>query len=110
LATVAAVLACVLCQRPPYVSGPLTYPGPLPQYGQSTTLEDRLGEETTTPRPTSTVTSLPGSIYEQELIDRVPEWPADKRPFWFINNQFIQNQTGFRPQQENTPPSATDSP
>uniref|UniRef100_A0A224XX76 Putative secreted protein n=1 Tax=Panstrongylus lignarius TaxID=156445 RepID=A0A224XX76_9HEMI len=95
------LFACsTLAQRSPYVPRPVDYPGVLNRFGSTSTpepLDSRFG---------SVKPNVPGSLYDQETIDRVGTWPKDKRPFWYLNAQHIASHHGL----STGSPTASSSP
>lgn len=100
---VMVVVGCNGQNRPFYAARPQQYPTLLSRFGDTeSSLSNRVGEsEAPTPRP---IIYVGGSVVDQDLIDRVATWPRDKQPFWFVNNQAIQNQVQNSPSMSNLPP------
>lgn len=89
-------VACAMAQRPMYAgSGPIGRPelanrfrDPAAETSTTATgLSNRLGEDSTPPP------NLPvDALGDEELVNRLNQWPREHRPFWLLNSAAIEEQ------------------
>ncbi|KAJ9584694.1 hypothetical protein L9F63_020955 [Diploptera punctata] len=73
------------------------YPQLLPRFGatddNNTKLANRIGEENED-NTTTTGSNPSDAVHDSAEVNRVASWPKDRQPFWYINQQHINNQRG----------------
>lgn len=102
-AFVAALFVCACTAQRPFYASSNPYPPVLPQNMPNNNggLGNRLGESSAT-NPSTVIN--PVYNVEQELVDRVKDYPRDKQPFWYLNaaqlNSFKNPQQQQQPSQQ----------
>ena len=98
LILVLPLIALSVAQRPSYAgSRPIGKPELAnrfrdPNEETTVSLSNRLGEGS------STTAKIPVDARgDQELVDRLSQWPKENQPFWLVNAQHIENQRNQQP-------------
>ncbi|KAJ8937167.1 hypothetical protein NQ318_009369 [Aromia moschata] len=92
------LIAAVSAQRPFYAgSRPIGVPDLANRFKDTSSPDQTIVNRVAEATPTSTRRIPIDARGDQELVDRLEQWPRENQPFWLLNAQHIENHRNPQP-------------